>query len=32
MSGCGCGCASNTKETGGASKQVLEALVKCAAP
>ena len=32
MSGCGCGCASNTKEAGGDSKQVLEALVKCAAP
>jgi predicted transcriptional regulator len=30
MSGCGCAC--NTKEAGGESKQVLEALAKCAGP
>lgn len=32
MSGCGCGCASTTKEAGGESKQVLEALAKCEGP
>jgi predicted transcriptional regulator len=32
MSGCGCGCAGKTNEVGSESKQVLEALAKCAGP
>lgn len=32
MSGCGCGCADKTKETGSESTQILEALVKCDKP
>jgi predicted transcriptional regulator len=32
MSGCGCGCACKTKEAGDDSRQVLEALAKCAGP
>lgn len=32
MSGCGCGCAAKTAETGSEAKQVLEALVKCDKP
>lgn len=32
MSGCGCGCAGNSKQAGNESRQVLEALAKCAGP
>lgn len=32
MSGCGCGCGSKTKMAGDESRQVLEALAKCAGP
>ncbi len=32
MSGCGCGCASSTKEEGSEFQQVMEALAKCVGP